>query len=165
MTWKKGDTVVHLRDGICEITGTAEMGRQFEKPDAYYVLQPLYEPASKLYIPIDRAEQFLRDPITGEEAEALIMRIPDMNAVWITDEKKRQAMLLDARKNAPIETLLSLVHLFYEKKQEYTEAGRRFHTTDEQFLKDMDVRICREFAYALGIAPAEVPDYINRKLK
>ncbi|MBQ6377140.1 MAG: CarD family transcriptional regulator [Lachnospiraceae bacterium] len=164
MTWKKGDTVVHLRDGICEITGTAEMGRQFEKPDEYYVLQPLYETASKLYIPIARADRFLRDPLTKEEAEALIRRIPEMDTVWITDEKKRQAMLLDARKNASIETLLSLVHLFYEKKQEYAQAGRRFHTTDEQFLKDMDVRICREFAYTLGITPAEVPDYIRDRV-
>ena len=164
MTWKTGDTAVHLRDGICEITGITEVARKFEKPESYFVLQPLYEASSKLYIPLERADQFLRAPLTKAEAEELIRKIPDSGEVWIDDEKKRQLMLADARKNASLETLLGLVHLFYEKKEEMTGAGRKFHSTDEQFLKDMDIRVNREFAFALGISPDEVPAYIHRTL-
>ncbi|MDO5702679.1 MAG: CarD family transcriptional regulator [Lachnospiraceae bacterium] len=164
MRWKQGDTVVHSRDGICAVIDIQEMSLAGE-PKNYYILEPVYEQGSKLYIPIEKEALFLRAPVTEEEIITYIRNLPDMDIAWISDEKKRQAMIADARKTASSETLLGLVSVFYKKRSERHREGRKFHSSDEQFLKDIETRINREFAYVLGIEPDEVQGFIERQLK
>lgn len=167
MTWNKGDIVVHQRDGICRIIGTTSMASGYNPPIDYYVLEPLYENGSKLYIPIDRADNFLRKPISSNDIDKILNGAKDESnekISWIDDEKKRQSMLSDARKSSDFDVLIGLVSLFYNKKQEQISKGRKFHSADEQFLKDTETRINREFANALGIAPDDVPAYIQKQL-
>ena len=164
MRWKTGDIVVHSRDGICTVTDIREMTMSGE-PQQYYILEPVYERGSKLYIPLDKEAMFLRAPATEEQIITYIQNLPDAELTWIADEKQRQSMIADARKTASSETLLGLISLFYIKRTEQHEKGKKFHSSDEQFLKDIETRVNREFAFVLGIEPGEVPAYIESQLQ
>ncbi len=163
MRWKAGDTVVHSRDGICKIVDIREMTMTDEAKE-YYILQPVYERGSKLYIPIDKEALFLRAPVTKAEIHEYVKKLPETDLKWIGDEKKRMSMIADVRKTGTSETLLGLISLFYRKRTEQHEQGKKFHSSDEQFLKDIETRVNREFAYVLGIEPGEVPAYIRETL-
>ncbi len=164
MRWKAGDTVVHSRDGICTVLEIREMALSGE-PQMYYILEPVYEHGSKLYIPADKEALFLRPPVTKEDISEFVQKLPETNLTWIADEKKRQNMIADVRKNGTSETWLGLISLFYQKRTEQHRQGKKFHSADEQFLKDIETRVNREFAFVLGIDPAEVPNYIQNLLK
>lgn len=164
MEWKTGDTVVHSRDGICTVVDVREM-TMTEEPKEYYILEPVYEHGSKLYIPVDKEALFLRAPVTREEIGEYVRKLPEADVKWIGDEKKRMSMIAEVRKTGSSETLLGLISLFYRKRDEQHELGKKFHSSDEQFLKDIETRVNREFAYVLGIDPSEVPDYIRTLLK
>jgi len=164
MRWKTGDTVVHSRDGICTVADIREMSLSGEANN-YYILEPVYENGSRLYIPVDKEELFLRAPVTASEIRDYVQKLPDSDLTWISDEKKRQSMISEVRKSGSSETWLRLISLFYRKRDEQHEQGKKFHSSDEQFLKDIETRVNREFAYVLGIDPAEVPGYIQGILK
>ncbi len=163
MRWKSGDTVVHSRDGICTVVDIREMSLT-DEPQEYYILQPVYERGSKLYIPIEKEALFLRPPVTEAEIREYVKKLPETNVKWIGDEKERQTMIAEVRKTGSSETLLGLISLFYKKRNEQHEQGKKFHSSDEQFLKDIETRVNREFAYVLGIDPGEVPAYIRDTL-
>ena len=163
MRWKSGDTVVQSRDGICTVVDIREMSLT-DEPQEYYILQPVYERGSKLYIPIEKEALFLRPPVTEAEIREYVKKLPETNVKWIGDEKERQTMIAEVRKTGSSETLLGLISLFYKKRNEQHEQGKKFHSSDEQFLKDIETRVNREFAYVLGIDPGEVPAYIRDTL-
>ena len=163
MRWKTGDTVVHSRDGICTVIDIREMNI-LDEPKEYYILQPVYERGSKLYIPIDKEALLLRAPVTKSEIHEYVKRLPEADVEWIGDEKQRLNMIADVRKTGTSETLLGLISLFYRKRNEQHEQGKKFHSSDEQFLKDIETRVNREFAYVLGIEPGDVPAYIKETL-
>ena len=163
MRWNKGDTVVHSRDGICTVADIREMDLSGTN-DMYYILEPVYERGSRLYIPVAREELFLRAPVTKKEILKFIRELPEKEPDWINDEKQRQSMIAAMRKTGSSGTLLGLISLFYKKRDEQHELGKKFHSSDEQFLKDIETRVNREFAFVLGIEPAEVPAFVMKTL-
>ena len=164
MKWKTGDPVVHNRDGICTVVDIKEMALGGE-PETYYILEPVYENGSRLYIPVTKEDSLLRAPVTKEEIQSYVKSLPDSKLTWISDQKERQSMITDVRKTGSSRTWLPLILLFYQERSEKHRQGKKFHAFDEQFLKDIETRVNREFGYVLGIEPSEVPDYIKGILK
>ena len=59
--FRKGDLVVSGKNGVCKIVDVGEVDFLWaEKGRYYFILQPVYSPASKTYIPVDKAESLLR---------------------------------------------------------------------------------------------------------
>ncbi len=165
MAWNKGDYVVHRRDGICRITDIAELNLSKDGPRMYYILTPLYETGSRLYTPFEQGDQQLRDPLKAEEIEYLISMIPGFGSDWIGDEKERQRHLTEIVRNGSHESLLKAIHTLYEKRREQAQAGRKFHASDERFLGEAEKSVNREFAFVLGMAPEDIPEYIRSRLE
>ncbi len=164
--WKTGDHVVHRRDGVCRIAALEDLALTSDGPKTYYILTPLYENASRLYVPFDRADQILRDVLTKEEIDSLILGLKDSGPDhWISDEKTRQRTLSEIVKTGSEESLLKMVATLFLKKMEQTEKGRKFHATDEHILNEAEKMINREFAFVLGIEPDSVPDYIGSRME
>lgn len=164
--WKKGDHVVHRRDGVCCITGIEELSMTSSGPETYYILTPVYEAGSKLYVPLSRADQLLRSLLTKDDIEDLIRRLEGgTENLWISDEKARQRFLAETVKTGSEENLMDVISTLYEKKKEQTGSGRKFHASDEHFLNEAEKMINREFGFVLGIEPDDVPKYIKGALK
>ena len=164
MAWKVNDTVVHAREGVCIISSIEELSMSSDGPTEYYILSPVYEKGSRIYVPLALADNVLRKPLTKDEIEALIKEIPKLGIKWISDEKKRQKSLQEDIKSGSHATLLGIIATLYSKKKEIGESGRKFHSSDEHFLNEAEKQINREFGYVLGIKPGDVPAYIGTKI-
>lgn len=163
--WNIGDHVVHRRDGVCRIAAIDELNMTSDGPKTYYILTPLYENASRLYVPLDRADQMLRDVLTKEEIHSMILDLRDTGPDrWISDEKARQRSLTETVRTGSEESLLKMISTLFRKKEEQQQNGRKFHASDEHILNEAEKMINREFAFVLGIEPDAVPDYIGRFL-
>lgn len=77
LVFEIGDYVVKANNGICRI---AEMGRpdipSISKDKLYFILVPIEETKTKLYVSVDKAEESLRKVITESEAWKIINEIP-----------------------------------------------------------------------------------------
>ncbi len=165
MAWKVNDTVAHTRDGVCRVVGIEDLTLASDEPCSYFILRPVYEPGSKLYVPVDRADELLRDLITREEIGELIDMMPEIGFDWISDEKSRQRALQQDIRSGSHEVLLGIITTLYRKREEIGSSGRKFHSSDEHFLNEAEKQINREFGYVLGIDPGKVPDYIIARVK
>ncbi len=164
MGWKANDTVVHIRDGVCTVRSVEKLTISSDEPCEYYILTPVYDPGSKIYVPVERGDAVLRALITKEEIDDLIRTIPEMGIDWISDDKQRQRALQQEVKSGSHETLLGVISTLYKKRKEIDSSGRKFHSADERFLNEAEKQIHREFGYVLGIDPDRVPEYIHAKL-
>ena len=161
MRWEADSIVVHVREGVCRIVSIENKIMTGDEPMEYYLLSPVYDPSSRIYVPTEKGDAFLRDPLTKEEIHELIHMIPDINLEWISDEKTRQRELREDLKSGSHKTLLGIITSLYKKKEEISGTGKKFHTSDEHVLNEAARQIHREFGYVLGMEPDEVPDYIH----
>lgn len=89
--YKKGDYVVKMLEGICKIENigypdTTETNNTKE----YYILVPINEKTSKIYLPVDYIDGRIRNMISKEEAIQLIKSIPNITKTEIHNEKLRK---------------------------------------------------------------------------
>lgn len=86
--YKKGDYVVKIPDGICQIDQIGYLDIPgINKDKEYYILVPLKEKTAKLYIPSDRINGQIRNIISKENALTFIKSIPDIDEKNIPIEK------------------------------------------------------------------------------
>lgn len=162
--WKVGDVVVHKRDGVCRIKEIKSMNLTGDGERSYYILVPVYDDGTKIYVPADQETGTLRKPLSVEEINAMIDEIPEHRSAWIENEKLRTREYGQILDRGSMENVLGVVSALIKKKNERTRAGRKFHSSDERILDDGCRMLHGEFAYMLNISPDDVPAYIEKKL-
>lgn len=86
--FKIGDYVTHYKEGVCEVIDIGKLDmRCSDRKKEYYTLRPLYDAGGTLYMPVANERNQIRGVITYEEARALIEDIPNIEVLWVTDEK------------------------------------------------------------------------------
>ena len=67
--------------GVCRVVNvTGNPFDRFDKVRRFYVLEPVFEKASTVYMPVDNEKVVMRRVMNREEAEELI-------AGWVTEER------------------------------------------------------------------------------
>ena len=85
--FKIGDYVTHYKEGVCEVIDIGKLDmRCSDRKKEYYTLKPLYDAGGTLYASCQRKKPDTK-VITHDEAQALIEDIPNIEALWVTDEK------------------------------------------------------------------------------
>ena len=160
------DYVVFGNHGICVIKaigpldlGIAERGR------LYYTLEPLYTQKNTIYTPVDSEQNSLRRAITREEALELIDRIPQVETVWVPDEKRREERYREIMRQNDCMGWMQIIKTLYLKKQKRLAEGRKNTARDELYLKLAEDFLYGEFAAALDVEKDEVEDLIGRRVR
>ena len=160
------DYVVFGNHGICVIKaigpldlGIAERGR------LYYTLEPLYTQKNTIYTPVDSEKNSLRRAITREEALELIDRIPQVETVWVPDEKRREERYREIMRQNDCMGWMQIIKTLYLKKQKRLAEGRKNTAHDELNLKLAEDFLYGEFAAALDVEKDEVEDLIGRRVR
>ena len=88
MAFEVNDMVQYGATGICKITGIEKkqiMGRE----KAYFVLQPMFDKGSAVYVPTDSQPLLskMRRVLSPDEIYALIQSIPGAEDIWIENYK------------------------------------------------------------------------------
>ncbi len=154
-----GELIFYGRTGVCRVEKAEEINGQ-----PYYCLQSLYQRCT-IHTPVN-GKVFMRPVLTSAEANALIDQIP---GIVVKPAEFRALRELSGRYLASINScdaaeLLKMTMSIYAKKQQAIKDKKKLGVVDERFLREGEALLFGELAVSLGIAPEEVPEYIQARL-
>ena len=160
-----GQTVVYGTQGVCTVKEISMLKLGKTKGE-YYALSPIDDPGSTVYVPTanEKLMSKLRPVLTGEEADALITEAVREPLEWIESDAERKSACDDIVKNGDRKQLMRLVGMLYRRRELLKDQKKHFHNVDAQYLKTAERMLHGELAYALGIAAADVAEYIRRRM-
>ena len=156
-----GEKVLYGIHGICRVTDTDE--RMVDRVKRQYlVLEPVDQAGAKFYVPTHNAAALakLRPLLTREALEELLRSEEARQDSWIADENERKQSYRELINSGDRVALIRMVGSLHRHKQEQIEAGRKFHQSDENFLRDAEKLLSAEFSTVLGIEPGQVGSYV-----
>ena len=166
MVYSVGDKVTYGIHGvcvICEIEKKEFMGKFSD----YYVLRPVYDERSTVFVPTDNETLVSKMSriMTAREIYDLIKLMPSEDNIWIessTDRKKKYAEIL---KSGDRHALVRLIKTLYLHREKQKEAKKKLHISDESFLRDAEKLLYEEFAHVLNITKDQVLPFIMRQIE
>ena len=141
---------------------TMRFGRTRER---YYVLKPVYQNASLIYVPVDNEAltSKMRPVLTREEVDALINEMPSVETAWQEDSQLRKESFDALLRSNQCRDLVVLIKTLQEHKIRRQKIGKALHVTDETYLREAQRLLFDELAGPLGLMPAQVHDYLTEK--
>lgn len=170
MQYKIGDYVSKSMLGVCRIEDMLHLDMNgVAKETLFYLLAPLDDRQGKLYVPVETADSMLRLCMTEEEAWAFIQKIPEIEAIWIQNEKMREQKYKEAIKSNNPEALVSVIKMTFLRKKERLAQGKKSTSADERYFQLAENLLYTELGTALGKPKQEVCqliiDYMEKNKK
>lgn len=165
--FQPGELVVYGATGVCrveEITGLDQPGG--DRGRQYYVLKPLWQDGV-IYAPVDSEKVPMRPVIGREEAEALVDRMPGIQAAACRGATA-QAMAQQyqsAVRDGGHQALIEMMKAIHHKRGVAESKNRRLGMVDERYMKQAERLLYGELATALGIDYDKVEDYIASRIE
>ena len=161
-----GDYVVKANNGICKVENIGHPDiASIGKGKQYFILVPLEEAKTKLYIPVDKENNGLRKVITEQEAWQIIEEIPSVEEAWIADDKQREQRYKEVIQSCDLKSLISIIKSMYNRKQKRTAQGKKSTSVDEHFFKVAENNLYTELAFAIGEKKENMKEIILKKLE
>ena len=164
--FQKDELILYGTQGVCRIVDICE--RAFGKmKNTYYVLAPVYDPRSTVYVPTDREALVakMRRVLSKKEIVALIRSMPEEKPAWVEDESLRREQYRAVLAAGDRAELVRVIKALYLHRQKQQENGKKLHLADEVFLKEAEKLLYDEFALVLGLSREEVIPYITREIE
>lgn len=160
------EVVVYGHHGVCEITEIGKLKMPMaDQEKLYYTLRPVYHKDSSVYAPVENRRIIMRPVMTVEAAEALIQRIPEIETVWIVNEKAREVQFKEALQTCDCEELIKIIKTLYQRKQQRLESGKKVTVVDEKYFRQAEDKLYEELAYVLGMEKSKVNQYISKRME
>jgi CarD family transcriptional regulator len=154
--------VVYSNLGICQIREVRPARLGGAEP-VCYVLKPLANPTSILYVPIDSEALLarIRPVLTRTEILALIEDMPAAEALGSRDERERSRDFMARVQSGDCRELIRVVRTLHLEKARKREHGKGLTTTDAKLMAQAENLLYDEFAFALGIDREAVVPFIQ----
>lgn len=160
--FEKGDYVVYGSKGVCQIQDITHVDIPgVDKDRLYYIMHPVQDNNGTVYLPTDSTKAVIRKVMSAEEAHQLIDEIPDIEQLWVADEKKREASYKEALRTCNSRAWVSIIKALYLRKCERLAAGKKITALDERYLRAAEHELYGELSVALGIPKDEMESYIH----
>ena len=161
-----GEYIVYGTKGVCKVEDIAHVDIPGASKDRlYYVLQQIEGGTGKIYVPTDNDKVVMRKVITKEAAEDLIRRMPEIEQMWVDNDKQREAMYKEAMRTCDYNEWVSMIKTLYFRKKERTAQGKKVTALDERYLKAAENELYSELSLILGIPKSEVLSYIREQIQ
>ena len=164
--YAKGDYIHQVTNGLCRVEDvtTLEMDG-VDRNRLYYRLWPVGSPGSTVFIPVEKAEETTRYAMTREEAKALIAEMPDVEILWIHEERERERMYKEALLSMDSRSWVRIIKTLYLRKLDRNARGQKVTSRDEQYLRRAEDRLYEELALALGKKKEDMEQYITEQIE
>ncbi len=160
-----GDYVIKTNSNVCRIDKISPLDISPDKDRLYYSLIPLGDKVETIYVPVDKAATSLRRVMTEAEALELIDSIPEIEALYIENEKHREVAYKEAIQSSDPKRLVSIIKTMYIRKKIRNESGKKATIVDERFFKLAENNLHTELAFALGRNKDEISDIIRNAVE
>ena len=165
--YEAGQYVVYGTNGICIVDSIELMSFTSDAPkEMYYVLRQHKHSETCFFVPLKNEALLskLREPMTREDIEDILMGLSDDDVKWVTDRRARGDYFKSILNEGVSGHLLNMIRCIYEKKRELARQGKKLSVTDTTTLRSAEKLVEEEFAWALGLDPQEVPAFIRKRL-
>lgn len=159
------EIVLYSTQGVCEIKDIVEKqvgGKQV----CYYVLKPLYDDKSTVFVPVDNPAltAHMRRTLSAQEVYKLVRAMPEEECIWIEDESLRRDQYKQILLSGDREKMVRLMKTLYLHRLSQKSKGKKLHSMDEHLLKEAEKLLYEEFAYALHIECDQVEPFILQQI-
>lgn len=164
--YQAGDWVVYGIHGVCRVIGT-EKQLVNRKRTQYLVLEPLAQTESRFYLPVENptAMAKLKTVLAKDELTALLASEEVRQDAWIQEENQRKQHYRELIGSGDRVSLMQMVSTLYRYRASQNAAGRKFHQSDENFLRDAEKLLASEFSLVLELSAEDARNYLREQLK
>lgn len=153
--------VMHVANGVCKIKDIQEKNFAQNMNQKYYVLQPIFETGTTLFVPIENNPARIRSLLTKKEINAIMQTLAEQkDKPWINDDNQRLSYFKTVLKNGDQQEVLSMLHAIYLNQVQKNKSGKKLRSTDERVKNAAEKLVHQEFSYVLQIPQEEVPNWI-----
>ncbi len=165
-SFEKDQMVVYGKMGVCRVVDRQMLVFGGAAKTEYYILAPLRDPRSLVYVPCDNVALLgrLRPLLSREDIDSLLSRVPQEEIAWIEDRGDRASAYRGVMNGGDRKQIVRLVRCLLAKKNEKAAAGKKLSSADEVLLQECVRLVEEEFSLALDIPAASVGAYIEDKL-
>lgn len=161
-----GDYVVYGTSGVCRVESIGPMNLGGLSGDRlYYTLVPVYDKGGKLFTPTDNKKVIMRPVITEDQAKKLIDDIGEIDALWITDDKKRELEYKEAIRKCDTKVWIRIMKMLYQRRELRIAEGKKITASDERYFSMARENLNGELAIALNISKDKVESYIEERMQ
>lgn len=161
-----GEYIVYGVKGVCRIEDITHIDIPgADKDRLYYVLSPIGSVSGTIYAPTDNPKITMRRVITKEEASQLIKELPEIELLWVPDDKQREAKYKEAMNTCDYRAWVSIVKTLYLRKQERIAQGKKITALDERYMRNVENELYSELSLALDIPKDKMEEYIKEQLQ
>lgn len=115
-------------------------------------------------MPVANERNQIRGVITHDEAQALIEDIPNIEALWVTDEKKRESLYKEAVFKNQCKEWIAIIKTSYLRKMDRLSSGKKSINVDDKYLSIAEQFLYGELAVALAIPKEKIREYITERM-
>lgn len=161
-----GEYIIYGTKGVCQVMDITTMNLDgVPKDTKYYILQPWNQSGSRIFVSVDNQKTIMRKILTKEEANALINKIPQIEEIWVDNDKVREEKYKECIRTCECSELVRIIKTLYLRRQERLKAGKKITTTDERYLKSAEEHLYTELSVALDIPVENMEKYITEKVE
>lgn len=158
--YKLGDTVIHRTHGISIIVSIMDIeGR------SYYKVQPRKDQRLAIYVPTSNDKGILRDVLSVEEADELLVYMKGISEEVIPETKAKRDEFRHMFSNGDIKDLAFLSKKLYLSKQNKISKNLKVGAVDSYILEQSTAILLDELSLTYGVAPEKIIDYIANKIE
>lgn len=148
--FNKGDLLQYGNSGVCRIEDIVSDVPGFDKNMTYYLMVPLSNENSKIYLPTDSDSARMRPVMSGKEMTKVLEQLDDLKECVIPNEKQCEAVYREAMISLDCARWLELLKTLCMRKQARALQGKKVTSTDERYFKNVSGRLTEEMTVALG---------------
>lgn len=162
MAFQPGNRVVYGTHGVCDILEIEERIINRNRT-SYYVLCPSNQNETRFYIPTHNQNALakLRPLLSAQQLEELLKNENNDEDIWSDDENLRKQRYRELIGSGDRSSLICMLRALYRHKANQITSGKKFHISDENFLRDAERILSSEVSIVLGITQVEAVNYIR----
>ncbi len=163
---ESGQLVLYGTHGVCRICGT-QMQKVDRKMVEYYVLTPVEQATACFYVPVNNqaALSKMRPLLTSDELKKLLACEEIKKDCWIAGENQRRLRYREWICSGDRVALIRIVRTLTAHKEQQIKDGKKFHVSDDNFLRDALKLLGAEFSLVLGISADQVGQYLLENIQ
>ena len=153
-----GDYVSYRSEGVCVVSDIrTEEFNALGKSEEYYILAPLKDMNSVLYVPVNNEVLVakMQPLLSADEICALADELRGELMDWIDDSRARNAALREILAGGNRRELIVLVNTILDRISRSAEIGRKITAGDENTLKRAKRMLLDEFAATTDLSTDE----------
>ena len=163
--FQKGDYVICGNNGICCVQDVTTLDISgVDKKRKYYLLKPVFQSTSTVYVPLDAADKSIRKASSRQEADELIQSIPNIPLIPLADEKVLERTYKEYMHEGSCVAWIKLIKTIYLRKEKRILKGCKVTAVDSRYFKLAEDFLYGELSVALNISRDEVRNYIAKSI-